>query len=181
MVALGAIFPVLGASALGEGVTAGLQPSSESRPIRPGEILKAALAIQALSEAGKVPVASTDPFTGNLVVSTADQEGVLLGILSERADRLDFPFTQEDEGALFAARERFIDRAAAASRPTSALTQVSAPAFSNRVTARPAAGGGVERGGIPSSSAAAPSAISRLSTPCAGPQTGISRLRCGGV
>ncbi len=183
--AIGAIFPILGASALGEGVGAGLRPSSDSPPFKTGDIFKAAMLIQGLSERGLVPVASTDPFTGNLVISTENQADVLFGILSDRAARLEFPFTEEDEGALFAARERFIDRAAATARPTSALTQTSPPAFSNRVTARPAPAGGVSRGGVPSRSAAVTlgpgNGVMRLSSPCAGPQTGISRLRCGGA
>ncbi len=173
-----AVIPTLGAAALGQGVSAGLAPSQAQFKIKPGDLLRAALEIQALSERGQVPVASTDPFSGNLVVSTADQAQNLFGILSDRADRLDLPFTEEDTGALFAARERFIDAAAATARPTSALRGVNAPSFTNRVTARPAPGGGVARGGIPSASA---SRTSRLSSPCAGPQTGISRLRCGGI
>jgi len=176
--ALGAIFPVLGASVISTGIQASQAAGTATGKIKPGDILGAALQIQALSESGLVPVASTDPFTGNLVVSTADQAGNLLGILADRADRLEFPFTAEDEGALLAARDRFIDRAAATARPISALTQVSPPAFSNRVTARPAPGGGVERGFVPSASTFPPS---RLSSPCAGAQTQISRLRCGGV
>jgi len=179
--ALGAIFPILGASVVAQGIQASQAAGTATGKIRPGAILGAALQIQALSEAGLVPRASTDPFTGNLVVSTVDQAPNLLGILADRADRLEFPFTEEDEGALFAARERFIDRAAATARPTIALTKVSPPAFSNRVTARPASGGGVQRGGIPSVSAVNGLNMLRLSSLCAGAQTQISRLRCGGV
>jgi len=52
--------------------------------IKPGDLLKASLDIQSLSERGLSPVTSVDPFTGNLVISTADQSTVLAGILADR-------------------------------------------------------------------------------------------------
>jgi len=55
--------------------------------IKPGDFLKAALDIQALSESGQQPRITTDPFTGNLVVSTEDQANVLEGILADRGIR----------------------------------------------------------------------------------------------
>ncbi len=55
--------------------------------IKPGDFLKAALEIQALSETGRPPMVSTDPFTGDLVVSTADQTSILTQILADREIR----------------------------------------------------------------------------------------------
>lgn len=88
---LGPVFPLLGLQV----VIAGLQapggpfaPTPDRFPsIKPGDLLKTALDIQALSEAGKVPVASIDPFTGDLVVSTADQAPILETLLGERFAR----------------------------------------------------------------------------------------------
>jgi len=65
-----------------------ISPKAGRAPkITPGALLQAALEIQALSEAGQVPRFTADPFTGNFVVSTEDQAGVLESILADRALR----------------------------------------------------------------------------------------------
>ncbi|MEE8489991.1 MAG: hypothetical protein V3S43_06615, partial [Acidimicrobiia bacterium] len=127
-----------------------------------------------------------DPFTGGLVISSADQAQVLEGILFERQrSRLLAPTTQEiDEIRAF--RQAFIDAgrsqglvdprvaAAAAVEPVAAPTVLAA---STSVTARLVAPGIVERGLTPRVTSRR--LKDRLSGQCAGPQTGITRLRCG--
>ena len=87
----GPIFPALGLQVVFAGLQAPGGPfaprTGRAPGIKPGDLLRAALDIQALSEAGLVPVASTDPFTGDLVVSTADQGPILETLLGERFAR----------------------------------------------------------------------------------------------
>lgn len=52
--------------------------------IKPGDFLKAALDIQALSESGKSPRITSDPFTGGLLISTEDQSPFLTQIVADR-------------------------------------------------------------------------------------------------
>lgn len=132
-------------------------PKKERFPqIKPGDLLKAALAIQALSERGLQPVSSIDPFTGNLVVSTADQSGVLTTILGEKFAREALAPTREELDELSIVRQQVVDSFASP-------------------TARVAAPGVVTRG-----RQAQPR---RLGGPCAGVTTGFSRLNCarGGI
>ena len=151
--------------------------------IPPGDFLKAALDIQALSEGGLQPRISSDPFTGGLVVSTVDQERVLLGILEDREAREILAPFPEEITQIRELRDLVIE--AGRRVPTSDLRlrqQVSAVPVSNRVTARLIGPGIVGRGNRPSSQASALRA-NRLSGPCAGPTTGFRRLTCqrGGI
>ncbi len=160
---------------------------TEAQRERPGRKLGNALKeIQALQARGLDPMLSRDPFTGGLVVSTADQFAVLPGILLERQrSRILAPTTEElDEIRAF--RQAFIDagrsqglvdpRVAAAA----AVEPVAAPIVSaaeTSVTARLVAPGVVVRGTTPRLTSRR--LKDRLSGQCAGPQTGITRLRCG--
>lgn len=156
----------------------------ERAPRGPGQ--EALQAIADIQARGLDPVVSRDPFTGGLVFSTADQAEVLEGILFERErGRILAPTTQElDEIRAF--RQAFIDAgrsqglvdprvaAAAAVEPVAAPTVLAA---STSVTARLVAPGVVERGTTPRLTSRR--LKDRLSGECAGPQTGITRLRCG--
>ncbi len=156
----------------------------ERVPRGPGQELFDAIAdVQAR---GLQPRVTRDPFTGGLVISSADQAEVLQGILFERErGRILAPTTQEiDEIRAF--RQAFIDvgrsqglvdprvAAAAAVEPVAAPSVLAA---STSVTARLVAPGVVERGVTPRLTSRR--LKDRLSGECAGPQTGISRLRCG--
>lgn len=153
-------------------------------PVGPGQ--EALQAIADIQARGLEPVVSRDPFTGGLVFSTGDQAEVLQGILFERQrSRILAPTTGEiDEIRAF--RQAFIDAgrsqglvdprvaAAAAVEPAAAPTVLAA---ATSVTARLVAPGVVERGTTPRVTSRR--LKDELSGQCAGPQTGITRLRCG--
>ncbi len=174
--------PTIGTSIIGAGLTSLLSPKPPIKTVPPGRILNLALQTQALSERGLVPVISIDPFTGDDVISTEDQSGILNTLLEERADRLFFaPFPEEladiqrvQQAFIQAGREGRIPPPAAPPVPE---TTIAAAVASPRATARLVAPGVVSRGNVVPM--ARESISSRLATPCAGPQTGISRLRCG--
>jgi len=153
----GAAFPPLALSFLPFALQARggpFEPERERFPgIKPGDLLKAALDIQALSEAGQVPVASTDPFTGDLVVSTADQGPVLETLLGERFAREELRATPEEVGEVLTFREEVVRNLAV---PTA---RVVAPGVVARRTSDLAK-------------------VSRLGGPCAGANTGFYRLNC---
>lgn len=153
----GPVFPLLGLQVVLLGLQAKggpLAPRTGRFPgIKPGDLLKAALAIQALSEAGKVPVASTDPFTGDLVVSTADQAPILQTLLGERFAREELRATPAEVEEVRTFRDEVVRSLA---RPTS---RVVAPG----VVARRASDVGRP---------------SRLAGPCAGLNTLQSRRDC---
>jgi len=150
-----------------------LAPSFQRAPgLKPGDILRTALDIQALSESGRVPRVSTDPFTGNLVVSTEEQTAGLFNLLGERFAREALAPTPEESAITFSEREAFI-----ASRRLP-VTEVRETVVANlsRVSPAPIAPGVV--------SSARPAVMSRrLAGPCAGPTTGFARLNCarGGI
>jgi len=146
--------------------------------ISPGDILRAALATQALSERGLVPVVSTDPFTGNLVVSTQDQSAGLFNLLGERFAREALASTPAESAAVFAERQAFIEsRRLNPVFPTpfeepveTVREQVIAPLI--RTSPSMIAPGVV-------SSVRPVAASRRLGGPCAGITTGFARLNCG--
>jgi len=159
----------------------------ERAPIRlpPSEFLRQAQGIRNLQAQGLEPVLSKDPFTGGFVLSTADQSEVLQEILFERSQRELFAAGPEEISEIRAFREAFIEagraqglvdpRVAASAGPVPAA--VPAMVASTSVTARLVAPGVVERGRTPRVTSRRLS--ERLSGQCAGPQTGITRLRCG--
>jgi len=153
----GAAFPALGLSILPIALQARggpLEPARQRFPgIAPGDLLRAALAIQGLSEQGLVPVASTDPFTGDLVVSTADQSAVLETILGERFASEALRATPEEVEEVRTFRDEVVRSLA---RPTA---RVVAPGVVARRTSDLAR-------------------VSRLGGPCAGANTGFNRLNC---
>jgi len=131
-----------------------LEPARQRFPgISPGDLLRAALSIQALSEAGLVPVASTDPFTGDLVVSTQDQAPILTTLLGEKFARETLAATPEEVGEVRSFRDEVVDRLA-------------------MPTARVIAPGVVSRGSRDAATSR------RLGGPCAAANTGFSRLNC---
>lgn len=153
----GAAFPALGLGILPIALQARggpFEPERQRFPgIKPGDLLKAALAIQSLSERGLVPVASTDPFSGDLVVSTADQAPVLQTLLGERFAREELRATPEEVEEVRTFRDAVVDSLA---MPTA---RVVAPGVVARRTS--------DLG-----------KISRLGGPCAGANTGFNRLNC---
>lgn len=110
---LGAILAGVGAAIVGEGLQARggpLEAPFQRAPgLKPGDILRASLATQALSERGLSPVVSTDPFTGNLVISTADQTANLFNLLGERFAREALASTPAESAEIFRQREAFIE------------------------------------------------------------------------
>jgi len=172
------VLPPLGTgvatTALGGGLVSGLtsavgplligqsiQPRGGRAPgIKPGDLLRAALDIQALSERGLVPRVSTDPFTGNLVVSTMDQTPILNELLADRTIRELLAPTESELSGIRAVRS----------------TTLSLVPGQGSATARQVAPGRVERGPSITSSAAA--VTRNLSGPCAGATSGFQRVQC---
>ena len=160
-----------------------LAPEFQRAPgLKPGDILKTALDIQALSEAGFVPRVSTDPFTGNLIVSTEQQTGGLFNLLGERFAREALAPSPSESAAIFAEREAFIEsRRVLPVFPNGVdppLTELREQVIAPLVRTSPA----LVAPGVVSS--ARPQATSRrLGGPCAGVTTGFERLNCarGGI
>ena len=180
--AVGGIVGLLGPSVLGAVGTTLVTERTHFPRIAPGDILRAALATQALSEQGLTPRISTDPFTGNLVVSTLDQTEGLFNLLGERFARGALASTPGESAAVFAEREAFIEdrrrfpvSASNADPPVAAVRENVVQALL-RVSPQVIAPGVV--------SSARPSTMSRrLGGPCAGITTGFERLNCarGGI
>ena len=179
---VGGIVATLGPSVLGTAAGTLFTPRTRFPTIAPGDILRAALATQALSEQGLTPRISTDPFTGNLVVSTANQTEGLFNLLGERFARETLASSPAESAAIFAEREAFIeDRrrfpvSASNVDPPVAEVRENVVSALTRVSPQPIAPGVV--------SSARPSTMSRrLGGPCAGITTGFQRLNCarGGI
>lgn len=175
---------VAGPALLGQTLTSGggpFAPRTEGGTVKKGDILRLNIDMQALADRGLSPQVSIDPFTGNIVLSTLDQAPVLFEILEARALRESLKPTPEELAGDLAFRDFIIEQRRLTSRPLSALTQVSAIPVSTRPTARLIGPGVVGRGDQPRPGI--PSRQTRLSGPCAGPQTGFSRLTCarGGI
>jgi len=175
---IGALAPVI----LGEGLQARggplERPFQRSPGLKPGDILRASLITQSLSETGRSPVVSTDPFTGNLVISIESQEDDLFNLLGERFAREVLASTPAESAAVFAEREAFIE-----SRRVTPVFPVGVPAPVDDLRQTVIApllreSPSVVAPGVVSS--ARPGAISRrLGGPCAGITTGFARLNCG--
>jgi len=183
---IGAIVTALGPI----GVTTGVQarggplqtPFQRAPGISPGDVIRASLATQALSERGLIPVVSTDPFTGNLVVSTQDQSENLFNLLGERFAREAFRSTPSESAEIFAERQAFIQSRRlnpvfpVGVDPPTAEVRAAIVGDLSRVSPTVIAPGVV--------SSARPSAMTRrLGGPCAGVTTGFQRLNCarGGI
>jgi len=153
----GPAIPLLGLQILPLALTARggpFEPARDRFPgISPGDLLRAALSIQALSEAGLVPVASTDPFTGDLVVSTQDQAPILETLLGEKFARETLAATPEEIGEVRTFRDEVVDR----------LAMPTARVVGPGVVSRGSRDAGISR---------------RLGGPCAAANTGFSRLNC---
>ncbi len=145
---------------------------------RPGDVLQQSLEIQALSEAGLEPVVSRDPFTGDVVLSTADQSRFLFDILEEREIQRQLEPSAAAISRTRDLRDIVIQEGRAKGTSRLRLQQlVSSVPTSTRVTARLVGPGAVGRGNVPSRQAES-RRIRERAGPCAGPQTGLSRLRC---
>lgn len=180
--AVGGLIQILAPGVVGATATTLFTKRERFPPIRPGDILRAALATQALSEQGKVPRISTDPFTGNVVVSTENQSGSLFNLLGERFAREALASTPADSAVAFAEREAFIEsRRQFPVSPAATGTPV-AEVREQVVLALTRESPSVIAPGVVS--AARPSTMSRrLGGPCAGVTTGFARLNCarGGI
>jgi len=130
---------------------------------------------------------SRDPFTGNLVLSTADQNPFLFEILGERFAREALATTPEESRALFAERERFIESRrvspvfpiTTAEVPVStdpAVDQVREQVILGLVATSPKV---VAPGVVSGRTAKSTRPGRRLGGPCAGVTTGFQRLTCG--
>jgi len=130
--------------------------------IKPGDFLKAALDIQALSERGKSPLITTDPFTGDFVISTADQSGVLTQILADREISRQLADLGEEVGGETALRRAALQQEIRATVPGTI-----------GATARMVAPGVVVRGELRPGLPGRP-----LSGPCAGGESILEQIRC---
>jgi len=148
--------------------------ASPSPKILPGEILKVALEIQGLSERGLTPILNTDPFTGGLVLSTTDQSAGLFDLLGERFARQALAGTPEESAAIFLAREESFNRT-----PVTASLVPETPTMREEIVGnlKPITGKLVAPGVVAKRTSSF-SVSRRLGGPCAGANTGFSRLTC---
>lgn len=142
--------------------------------IKPGEFLRVALEIQALTERGLSPVLSADPFSLNTVLFTEDQSGVVFDILGTRFASQALAATPEESAAVFAAREAFIQSA-----PGFPDTVPEVPTLREEVVAAlsPATAKVVAPGVVAKKSSGI-AMSTRLGGPCAAANTGFARLNC---
>jgi len=130
--------------------------------IKPGDFLKAALDIQSLSESGKTPRITTDPFTGDFVISTADQSGVLTQILADREINRQIVALGPEVGGDVELQRAALQQEVRAVVPGTV-----------GATARMVAPGVVVRGELRPGLPGRP-----LSGPCAGGQSALEQIRC---
>ncbi len=157
------------------------QKGPRSPQVQPGDILRLALGVQALSERGLQPVVSTDPFTGDTVLSTADQSGVLTTLLGEKFAREALAPTAADIREVFDFQQEAIrlGRLGLLEPGLQAGAPVETPTVRDQVVANLT---------VSSARVVAPGVVirrssdldvrSRLGGPCAGVNTGLMRLRC---
>jgi len=181
-IVVGGIVQAVGPAILGASATSLLTKRERFPGLAPGEILSAALQTQALSERGLVPRLSTDPFTGNLVISTEDQSAGLFNLLGERFAREALASTPAESAALFREREAFIESRRinpvfpGGVDPPVETVRESVVLALTRESPKEIAPGVV--------SSARPNVMTRrLGGPCAGVTTGFARLNCarGGI
>jgi hypothetical protein len=157
------------------GIQAELANRADRSPkIAPGEFLRLALDIQALSERGLTPVINVDPFTGGTVLSTSDQSGLLFDLLGTRFATAALAGTPADSASLLRAREEFIQSRREGTppvdpQPTVRDQVVAALSTSTAKLVAP---------GIVAKKTSSLAASRRLGGPCAGANTGFSRLNC---
>jgi len=154
-----------------------LTPRVRFPKVAPGEFLRLALDIQALEQKGLTPVLSVDPFTQATVLSTADQSPVLFNLLGESFARESLRGTPAESSAIFRAREELIESrrqfpvfpgsVGEETTPRDVVTQAL-----TTTTAKVVAPGVVDR----KTSSLVRSR--RLGGPCAGLNTGFSRVNC---
>lgn len=179
----GPFFPLLGLQAVLLGLQAKggpLAPRTGRAPqLSTADLLRTALQTQALSERGLVPVVSTDPFTGNVVISTSDQSAGLFNLLGERFAREALVSTEEENRQIFIDRQALIEERrrnpvfptpVEAPVETTVREQVIAPLVRTSPTQIAP--------GVVSSALPQPTGR-RLGGPCAGITTGFARLNCG--
>ena len=185
---LGVLIPAVAPAILGAGLSARggplEQPRGDVPKIKPGEIIEIALASQALESTGRELRLTTDPFTGGLVISAADQDLRLFDILGEKFAREALRATPEESQQVFDERQALIESrrlfpvfpTAPAPPPPSTEVRQQVVAALTRESPRAIAPGRV-------SSASAGLMSRRLGGPCAGVTTGFTRLNCarGGI
>lgn len=143
----------------------------------PGSLVESVRAIQQIQSQGRVPVSTINPFTGGIAISAADQSADLFNLLGERFARDTLRETAAESAAIFTATQELIE----ARRTTPVFPQTLSPDPTerevvvealSRSVATLVAPGVVER---KTSRLATPR---RLGGPCAGANTGFSRLNC---
>ncbi len=154
-----------------------LTPRERFPKVPPGQILKLALDIQALQEKRLTPVLSIDPFTGATVLSTSDQSSILFDLLGERFAREELRGTPAESAAIFRAREELIEsRRQFPVFPGSVGEETTPRDVVNQAlsttTAKVVAPGVVDR------KTGSLARTRRLGGPCAGLNTGFSRINC---
>lgn len=152
----GALIPGLAAGILPLALQAKGGPFDQSvrfPQIDLSEIGSTAVQIQRLKARGLQPVVSIDPFTGGQVLSTADQAPILERLLGEKFAREALAATPEEVTAVRDFREEVV-RSLSSAKPR--VFQPGQTGISSRVSATGR----------------------RLGGPCAGANTGFSRLNC---
>jgi len=172
---VGAIVAVVAPQILGTALSVELSRRAVSSPkIDPSDILRQAVGIQTIVDQGHTPVLSIDPFTGGIVLSTANQAGVLFDILGTKFAREALAPTQAEIDAIGVAREEFIQSAPGlpATVPEVPTVREQVVAALTPTTAK------VLAPGIVSKKSSRLGLTKRLGGPCAGANTGFSRLNC---
>jgi len=181
------VLPALAAGVIAQGVQARGGPLSTAVGAPKGpessELQKLVDAGIALAARGLIPVQSVDPFTGNLVLSTADQDPLLFDILGEKFAREALAPTAAESQAIFQEREAFIEsRRVNPVFPTTVAPVAAAPVDQVReqvilslVATSPKV---IAPGVVSSRTAKSTRPGRRLGGPCAGINTGFQRLSC---
>jgi len=182
------VLPALASGVIVQGLQARGGPLSTAvgAPKGPpsGELQKLLDAGIRLAARGLTPVQSVDPFTGNLVLSTADQDPFLFDILGEKFAREALAPTLAETRAIFEEREAFIESrrvnpvfpSTVAPVPAAPVDQVREQVIQSLVATSPKV---IAPGVVSSRTAKSTRPGQRLGGPCAGVTTGFQRLSCG--